>query len=71
MDADIAAIRKKLHDRMFACQQAADEELEANGATGEYGILQEEAKWLSTLLADVDAAFAPNAAVTRELQLSK
>lgn len=70
MDADIKALRKRIHDRMFAAQEAADEELEANGATGEHGIYQEEAVWLAGLLADFDQTFAPTAAIDRNINPS-
>lgn len=58
MSPDIAAIRKRIHDRMFAAQEAADYEFEANGATNESDLMQEEANWLATLLAQFDAVFA-------------
>lgn len=69
MDRDIRAIRKRVHDRMFAAQEAATAEREANGITGEHDVLQEEANWLATLLADIDATFSPDQPVDRNLTL--
>ncbi len=68
MDDDIAKIRKRVHDRMFAAQSSADEEYESNGATNEYDVLQEDANWLATLLADIDAAFAPDEPIDSSLK---
>ena len=67
MDADIAALRKRIHDRMFAAQEAADQELEG-GNDSEHGILQDEAVWLATLLADFDEAVHPNDGVNGKLE---
>ena len=49
-----AQIRKKIHDRAFACDEAADEELQANGKTDIWQTLREEAQWLHALLIDID-----------------
>lgn len=51
----LVQVRKKVHDRMFACQDAADEEREANGETRVWQTLREEAQWLNALLVEIDA----------------
>lgn len=67
MSTELKPIRKRVHDRMFAAQEAATEEYDANGATNEYDLLQEEANWLAVLLADIDAVLAPSAPIDRNL----
>lgn len=47
-------IRKKVHDRMFACQDAATDERDANGETEVWQALREEAEWLNALLVEID-----------------
>lgn len=51
--------RKMVHDRMFACQDAADEEREANGETAVWLTLRQEAEWLNALLVEMDASNTP------------
>lgn len=65
----VEAIRKRVHDRMFAAQEAATEEYDSNGATNEYDTLQEEANWLATILADLDAAFWPDRPILQHLEI--
>ncbi len=50
----IEHVRKSFHDRMFACQEAADDEMEANGETSLQFAHQEEADWNAYMLKQVE-----------------
>lgn len=69
MSDKLAALRKRIHDRMFAMQEATDDEMEMNGETSHYDLFAEEAAWLSKTLADLDEALNQSAPVDTKLNL--